>query len=325
MFFIAGGTGFIGARLIRSLTGGNHAVRCLVRTTGKAAACEKNGFGAVVGDITDRESLKDALGDCDVVVHLVGIMEEKGALTFEQVHVRGTENLVDEAKRAGVKHFFYQSALGASLAAKARYSKTKAEAEIVVKESGIPYTIFRPSLVVGAGDGFTQRMKELIALGPVVTFPGDGKARVQPLYVDDWVKCFMKVFGGPAGGLSPEARYVSRICEMGGPEHLTYNEVIALIMEAMGSNKPVVHLPVNAIKLTLPFAGVAQGIGRLLGRKIPPVTAEQLALLQLDNICDKDSVKRDFDFTPMKFRDALRLFIQFTLPRAQGTSNNPPL
>lgn len=306
MYFVAGGTGFIGARLINSLRERDKRVRCFVRTPVKAAECESNGFSATVGEITDRESLRGALDGCDVVVHLVGIMEEKGSLTFENVHVRGTENLADEAKRAGVKYLFFQSALGASPSAAARYSKTKAEAERIVRESGIPYTIFRPSLVVGKGDGFTLRMRELIALGPVVTLPGSGEARVQPLYVDDWVTCFMKVFDAPA----PDARYASGIYEMGGPEHLTYNKVVSLLMEAMSVNKPVVHLPAGVVRMTLPFSGVARAVGHLMGKKIPPVTSEQLDLLQLDNICDKDAVEKNFGFKPIGFREALALFMK---------------
>ncbi|MEK6673948.1 MAG: NAD(P)H-binding protein, partial [Nitrospirota bacterium] len=194
MIFIAGGTGFIGQNLIRALKEKGHSIRCLVRTQERASICEKAGFDAVVGDITDRESLRNSLQGVGMVVHLVGIIEESGNATFEKVHVEGTRNLVDEAKAANVNHFFYQSALGASLTSPAGYQKTKAEAEELVKKSGLPFTIFRPSLVIGNNDGFTTRIKELINLGPVVVIPGDGNARFQPIFVEDWVKCFMKIF-----------------------------------------------------------------------------------------------------------------------------------
>lgn len=305
-FFIAGGTGFIGKHLINTFSKDVYNVRCLVRTEKKAAVCKKAGFEAAIGDITDRESLKGKLDNCDIVVHLVGIIEEKGDMTFERVHVEGTRNLIDEAKKANVKYIFYQSALGASTNSWAKYYKTKAEAEEIVRTSGMPYIIFRPSLVIGRGDAFTEKLKELVRLGPFVPIPGSGNGKFQPIYVEDWVKCFMTLF---SNGLRFTV-HGSRIYEFGGPEHLTYNEIIMQLMEAMQIHKPLVHLPLKLIRLSLPFSGISRGIGSLLGKRIPTVSGEQLRLLQFDNICDKDSVERNFGFIPMTYREALKLFIK---------------
>lgn len=305
MFFIAGGTGFIGKHLVSVLSSSGYGVRCLVRTEDKAAVCKKAGFEAAMGDITDRESLNGRLDGCDIVVHLVGIIEEKREMTFERVHVEGTKNLIDEAKKANVKHIFYQSALGASVNSWARYYKTKAEAEEIVRTSGIPYTIFRPSLVIGDKDGFTEKLKELVRLGPIVPVPGDGKAKFQPIYVGDWVKCFMTLFSNG----SRITVHGSRIYEFGGPEHLTYNEIIIQFMEAVGINKPLIHLPLELVELSLPLSGIFRKIGSLLGKKIPTVTSEQLSLLQLDNICDTKSVENHFGFKPITYMEALKKFI----------------
>jgi len=237
-----------------------------------------------------------------MVVHLVGIIEEKGGTTFGKVHVEGTGNLADEATSAGVCHFFYQSALGASLGSSSRYQKTKAEAEEIVKGSGIPYTIFRPSLVIGEGDGFTERLKELVALGPLVTVPGDGAAKFQPLFIDDWVRCFLGIIGKET---SKGMTY-----ELGGPEQLTYNEIISQFMEATGTRKPVVHVPMAFVKAGIPFMGFARGLAMIAGKKIPAVTAEQLALLERDNICDADAVEKAFGFKPLPYKEALKKFLR---------------
>jgi NADH dehydrogenase len=306
MFFIAGGTGFVGSHLVSALTAGGMRAVCLVRSAEKSETCKKAGFDVAVGDITDRGSLKGKLDNCDTVVHLVGIIEEEKGLSFDRVHVYGTENLVDEAKKAKVKHFFYQSALGALPSSWSRYLKTKAEAEEIVRKSGIPYTIFRPSLIVGDGDGFTSKLKELIASSPVVPVPGDGKAKFQPLYVGDWVKCFLKLFSSP----SPVDRAVSPVYELGGPEHLTYNEILSLLMEATGAHKAIVHIPLELVKLGLPLVRVFQGMLGMLGKKIPSVSREQLRLLEIDNICDTDAVERHFGFVPVRYKEALRLFIK---------------
>ncbi|HKN19652.1 MAG TPA: complex I NDUFA9 subunit family protein [Dissulfurispiraceae bacterium] len=315
MFFIAGCTGFIGRHLVSALAAGGMQAVCLARSAAKSEICKKAGFDVVIGDITDRESLKGKLDNCDTVVHLVGIIEEKEGLSFDLVHVNGTENLVNEAKKAKVKHFFYQSALGASPSSWSRYLKTKAEAEEIVRTSGIPYAIFRPSLVVGDGDGFTSKLKDLIASSPVVPVPGDGKAKFQPIYVGDLVKCFIKLFSSA----STVVRAASPVYELGGPEHLTYNELLSLLMEATGVRKPIVHVPMEMVKLGLPLSGIFQGIAGMFGKTIPSVTLDQLRLLETDNICETDAVEKHFGFVPVRYEEALRLFIkrQYTV-RSEG-------
>lgn len=309
MLFIAGGTGFVGRHLLRALSGGAYRARCLVRTPAKAGLCTQAGFQTATGDITDSESLRGSLEGCSIVVHLVGILEEKGPLTFERVHVEGTGALVEEAKRAGVGHFFYQSALGASPDASARYLTTKAQAEELVKASGIPSTIFRPSLLIGQGDGFTEKLKQLVDLGPVVVVPGSGAAQFQPLAIDDWVRCFTTLFPDseppPAHGGARSKTY-----EIGGPEQLAYNELLRQFMEAAGVRKPVVHVPVEAVKLSLPFSALSAKIGKLFGKTVPEVTSEQLDLLQKDNVCDPEGVLKQFGFSPRTYRQALQTFVE---------------
>jgi uncharacterized protein YbjT (DUF2867 family) len=292
MIFLAGGTGFIGRHLLEALEDSGIKTRCLVRTPRKAEQCEARGFEAAIGDITGRQSLEGALDGARVVAHLVGIIEERGRQTFRRVHVEGTRNLVEEAVKAGVEHFFYQSALGADTGSWAEYQRTKAEAEEIVKASGIPFTIFRPSLVIGEGDGFTRRIQEMIRLAPAVPVPGQGNARFQPIYVGDWIKCFMKILD------NPEA--LGKVYELGGPEHITYNEIIKAVSKAMGREKTLFHFPAAIARI---------GLGLLEKTPLRVATTEQLRLLETDNICDRESVKKSFGFEPVAFREALGLFI----------------
>ncbi len=299
--FMTGASGFIGTQLLEALKSKSFTTTCLARNRERAERFTSKGFKAVIGNILDRESLKTCLTGIDTVVHLVGIIHAKGEFTFERVHVTGTQNIVDEAKKAGVRHFFYQSSLGASLKSSSRFLRTKAEAEEIVKASGIPYTIFRPSLVVGEHDGFTEKLKAFIRLGPVVPVAGDGNAKFQPLDVEDWVRCFMKIFDS--------ADAIGKTYEFGGPEHLTQNEMVSLMMESMEIRRSIIHLPVSFARAGVPFLGLAQGLGRFIGRQIPAVTAEQLMLLGIDNICDVSSVKNLFGFEPVPFREALKKYV----------------
>jgi|Deesub1362A_J573_1020465.scaffolds.fasta_scaffold00093_85 NADH dehydrogenase len=293
MIFIAGSTGFIGKHLLKALTEKNYKIRCLIRKPKQARTYEKQGIEAIIGDITQRDTLYGILTGVRMVVHLVGIIEEKGNQTFKKVHVEGTKNLVEEAKKAGVEHFFYQSALGASLDSPAAYHRTKAEAEEIVRASGIPFTIFRPSLIVGKGDGFTKKILELIKFpSPVIPVPGKGKALFQPIYIGDWVECFLRIIE------NPNAR--DKIYELGGPEQLSYNEIVKLIAEASGVRKPLFHIPMGLANI---------GVRLLEKTPLSPVTSEQLMLLNEDNICDKQSVRKNFGFKPLPFKEALSLFI----------------
>ncbi len=301
MIFIAGATGFVGRHLLEALKDSGRQVRCLVRSPGKEDAVRALGFDTVPGEITDAEALRTGLHGVETVVHLVGIIEEKKGATFQNVHVDGTETLVREARGAGVRHFFYQSALGADADSPFAYLRTKGEAEAIVVDSGLPYTLFKPSLIVGPQDGFTERMKQLLTAGPVVPVPGDGKARFQPLYIGDWVRCFQQC-------LKTEAPRNATF-EFGGPEQLTYNEILRELMAMLDIDKPIVHMPMGLTRLSLPFMGVVQSLAAAMGREIPAVTGELLSLLSVDNICELDSVERAFGFAPMRFSDALRKFL----------------
>jgi uncharacterized protein YbjT (DUF2867 family) len=293
MIFIAGATGFVGSHLIDDLSAKNNRLKCLVRSAKAGDRLAARGIETVIGDITAPDTLKGVLGAGDLVIHLVGIIQESGKSTFQSVHTQGTSNLVEEAKRAGVGHFFYQSALGADKSSWSGYLKTKAEAEEIVKQSGLRFTIFRPSLIIGPWDGFTKKMVDMIKLSPVLPVPGKGNARFQPVYIKDWLKCIAEVIKAPA-------KYLSTY-EIGGPEQITYSRMVEIMSEALGRRKTVLNIPMGIMKFS------ASLLENILAS--PPVTSDQLRLLEMDNICDIDAVEKNFGFKPAKFEDALREFI----------------
>ncbi len=293
MIFIAGASGFVGGHLVDFLLSKGHTVKCLARSKKTITSLAEKGVEVVTGDITQAETLQGVLHSDDIVIHLVGIIEERGDATFQTVHVGGTQNLSAEAKRAGVRHFFYQSALGADKSSWSGYLKTKGEAEEIVMQSGLPYTIFRPSLIIGPWDGFTKKLMEMLKFSPVIPIPGEGAARFQPIYIKDWLTCIGRVINDPVK--------FSGTFDIGGPEHLAYRQIVEELSKALGYRKPTFNIPMGFMKLTT----------SILERFLPstPVTADQLRLLEQDNVCAVDSVERPFGFKPMKFDDALREFI----------------
>ncbi|TAN40632.1 MAG: complex I NDUFA9 subunit family protein [Nitrospirae bacterium] len=292
MIFIAGASGFIGGHLVDHLLRRGEKIRALVRSAGADERFTRSGIQTVVGDITQPETLKGVLSPDDLVIHLVGIIEEKGPATFQQVHVRGTTNLVAEAKQAGVRHFFYQSALGADLNSWSGYLRTKAEAEEAVKAGGLSHTIFRPSLIIGPWDGFTKKILDMLKISPVLPVPGDGKARFQPVYVKDWLRCIQAVIESPGA--------YRGTFDIGGPEHLTYQEIVEMLAQVSGHTRMSVNIPMGLMR----FAARAAGL-----LPTPPVTLDQLRLLEQDNITAPDAVRRSFGFDPLPLRDALKEFL----------------
>jgi uncharacterized protein YbjT (DUF2867 family) len=293
MILVTGGTGFVGTHLIRSLRAQNVAVRAVVRDPDKARLLKDLGADLVKGDVSDKASLDTAARGVDRVVHLVGIIQEGPGVTFQGVHVDGTRNVVEASRSAGVRHFFYQSSLGTRPGAQSTYHKTKWQAEEIVRASGLPFTILRPSLIYGPGDQFTIRLSEMIRLAPVIPIIGSGKSKVQPIFIDDVISCILKAVTSDA--------FLNAQYEVGGPDQLTYEEVTTAIAEAMGVKRPTLHIPLLFMR------SIARVFETLLPK--PPVTTDQLIMLQEDNVCTMHDIRDAFGIDPLGFDEGLKKFI----------------
>lgn len=294
MILVTGGTGFVGRHLIQRMRQEGLRVRALVRDPRKASWLEQQGVELVPGDVNDPASLKRAMARVERVVHLVGIIQELPDVTFERIHVEGTENVVDASRRASVRSFLYMSALGTRPNAKSAYHKTKWEAEEIVRASSVPFTILRPSLIYGKGDGFTSKLSEAISLSPFLPIIGSGKSKVQPIFIEDVVSCAVKALSGDT--------FLNKSFEIGGPRQLTYEEVTISIAEAMGIRRRPFHAPVFFMK------AAAELLGGIM--TAPPITADQIRMLQEDNICDMRDIREIFDVEPLPFKEGLARFIQ---------------
>lgn len=291
---VTGGTGFIGNHLIKRLRQGNVSVRALVRNPDKAQALRDLGVDVVKGDISDAASLEKSTTGVERLIHLVGIIQEAPGATFKDVHVNGTRNILEAARKSGVRHVFYQSALGTRPNAQSEYHKTKWAAEELVRASGIPYTILRPSLIYGAGDQFTIRLSEMIRLSPFLPIIGSGRSKVQPIFIDDVVTCILKTVTSEC--------CLNEIYEIGGPDQLSYEEVTVAIADAMGVRRPTLHLPLFFMK------SMATVFEAVLPKA--PVTMDQLIMLQEDTVCNMRDIRDAFGIEPIGFSEGLIKFLR---------------
>ena len=272
--------------MLKRLLSEGHTVRALVRDPQKAGRLVQAGVELVVGDVVEGTGLEEGPPGCDAAIHLVGIIAEKGKNTFEAVHHLGTRNVVEAAKRAGIRRFVQMSALGVRADGPAAYQSTKWRGEEEVRKCGIPYCILRPSLIFGPGDGFVTQMIETMRSAPLFRpVPGNGSPRFRPIFIDDVTACFSRA-------LTVEAA-TGQTIELGGADELSLNQVLAEIARCAGVHKPAVNIP-----MPLMFAG-AFFAQTLLGN--PPVTVDQLRMLREGSTCDIQPMEKILGVTPRGF------------------------
>src|SRR5262245_34060209 len=183
--FLTGGTGFLGSRVCRVLQHRQHAVSCLTRSAGRLPP----GVEPVRADLLEPAGYREALRRADVVVHLAAATGKASERDHFRVNAEGTEALVEECRRAGVARLLFTSSIAVRFPdiRSYAYARAKTRAEDAIRASGLRFTIVRPTIVLGPGSP-TQAGLERLALLPVVLVFGDGRARVQPIFVDDLVE-----------------------------------------------------------------------------------------------------------------------------------------
>lgn len=282
---VAGGTGYLGSRLVPRLVATGRPVRVLVHGGARVPA----GADSAQGDLTDPASLARALAGVHTVYHLVGIIREEGRSTFRAVHVDGTRALVDAARAAGARRFLYVSAIGARPDAPTAYWRTKAEAESIVRASGLDWIVLRPSIVF-APDGEIFKVLAQLTAFPLVPVLGPGRARLAPIRADDLADVEVKALDRPAAW--------NRVHEAAGPEAMEFNDLLRRVAHARGRRVALVHVPLALAKPLV--AALSKALGRL-----SPITPDQLAMLSEDSVADPLALVREFGVEPRSIQPLL--------------------
>jgi NADH dehydrogenase len=272
VLLLTGATGLVGGALLRRLTAAGQPVRCLVRDPRRLGP-DRVRVQIALGDLADPPSFRNALRGVRTVVHLAAAIRDQRAGSIEELNGIATWRMVQAAERAGVEHFVYFSALGASSHDRTRVLRSKALAERAVLASEVRHTVFAPSLVYGPGDRFTTLLERMAMLLPVMPVSGRGHARYQPIWVDDVADCVMAVLDHerdlPAGSAGGHERF-----ELAGPQMLSQQEIVETVLRAAGRSRPLVNVPAPIVRRTLRL------IETLLGSRAP-ATPDEVDLLEV--------------------------------------------
>ncbi|UCC71072.1 MAG: SDR family NAD(P)-dependent oxidoreductase [Gemmatimonadota bacterium] len=289
---ITGGTGFVGRQVARRLAQRGHRLRALVREPGRAASLSELSAELVQGDVTREAGLEQAVAGCDVIVHLVGIIREVGPdQTFENVHTRGTQRMLEAAQQAGVRKFVLMSALGAK-AQGTPYQRTKYEAEEVVRRSDVPYVILRPSVIVGPDGEFMRLLLRLVRRLPLTPVIGDGRYRLQPVDVVDVAEAFAQA--------AEREDVLNQSFDIGGPHKLTYNRILEIICEEFGLRRRLIHISPALVRAFVDLAS---------NWRLPtPVNSDELTMMFEESIVPGDGnvLREVFGLDPTSFRSVLQ-------------------
>ncbi len=292
MIFLTGGSGFVGGHVVHELRGRDLPVRCLVRNPRRGSKLAALGAELAEGDMTDPASLRRSVAGAETVVHLVAIRQGRDE-QFRRVMVDGTRDLLAAAEEAGVRRFVHMSALGTSEVTKdlVPYFRAKWETEQLVRASGLPHVIFRPSFIFGPDGGILSTFVKLARLTPVTPIVGSGRQRIQPIWVDDVAAYFAEA--------ATRDDVADRLFELGGPDIVSWNEFWTELKRVRGMRRPSIHVPVALMK-----------VNALITERLPgdiPLTRDLLKMLEHgDNVVSDDDAVRTFGLPLLPLRDQLR-------------------
>ena len=287
---ITGGTGFVGRYVMKRLLNDNYKVRALVRNASRLTINDPR-ITPIHGDLFDDGAITRLVRNVEVVIHIVGIIMERPnrGQTFERVHALGVQRLLDAARDAGVKRWIHMSALGARPAAASNYHRTKWQGEQAVRESGLDYTIFRPSIIHGYDGEFMQMVKSFWCdfVPPFVPYFGkDTAGKLQPVWVEDVASVFY--------GALTNTKSIGETYPVGGPDEYTWPRLYSTCRQYFpgAKNKRIVAIPV----------AIARFMARMPGA---PFNDDQVTMSQENSVCDTSKLETDFGITPAAFEPTL--------------------
>lgn len=288
LIFLTGATGFVGRHLAPALLEDGHHLRCLVRSEQQRLFLQALGCEIVVGDLT-RPGWQGSLQGAEVLIHLAALHRGSPSL-IQRTNAEGTTRLVHAAQAHNVHKILYLSTVTATNRPSWPYAHSAWLAEQAICQSSLDYTILRCSIIIGPGDPFLGSILRMAQQWPVVPIVGSGETKFQPISVYDIVRCVRALV------TDPENRYTQRMLSVGGPEVLSYRQIVATILESLKLNKRIIYAPRRATRLCVRWL-------ERLGVVTPFVPGY---FLTRDHIAHSPTViEAEFGFRPKTLREVI--------------------
>jgi uncharacterized protein YbjT (DUF2867 family) len=273
---VLGGTGFLGTRLVARLVKESRQVTVLSRDREQHKhLLVLPGLTLENCDVYQEAQLSEQLRGKDVVINLVGILNERGfgGAGFRRAHTELTQIVLQAARSAGVPRLLQVSALKAAVDAPSYYLRSKGEAEQLIREAnfGLDWTIFQPSVIFGPGDSFLNRFARLLGAIPLIFPLAKPNTRFQPVFVDDVIEAILRCLHG---GACSRQTY-----ELGGPQVYSLREIVDLVAKLTGHRRWIIGLPDFAARLQ------ALAMDFVPGR---PFSSDNYRSLTVDSVCGED-------------------------------------
>lgn len=276
-----GGTGFVGRTLGARLAAAGHRLRIPTRHAHRHRELLVLPTVQVIeADVHDAAVLRREFQGADAVINLVGILNERVRGDFERVHVDLPRKIVDACRQTGVRRLLHMSALGAATGAPSQYLRSKAAGEEVVRRaSEIASTIFRPSVIFGPRDSFTNRFAHLLRRVPFVFPLACARAQLQPVFVDDVARAY-------ADAVGDHGTY-GRAYDLCGPHVYTLEEVVRYIARLTGVQRRIVALGDMSSRIQ---ARAFDALVALHLLREAPFSLDNYRSLTANNVCATDGM-----------------------------------
>jgi NADH dehydrogenase len=272
VLLLTGATGSVGRALLRRLTAAGEPVRCLVRDP-RGLGSDRVRVQIALGDLADPPSFRNAMRGVRTVVHLAAAIRDQPAGSIEELNGIATWRMVRAAERAGVEHFVFMSSLGAERHNRARFLRAKALAEDAVLASDVRHTVFAPSMIYAPGDMFMTLLERMALLLPVMPVSGRGQALYQPIWAEDVADCVMAALARPSAN-GGKARF-----ELAGPQTLSHEQIVELVLRGAGRARRVVNVPTPVVSRGL-------RVVEMLMKSRSPATWDEAELLEVSMLSE---------------------------------------
>ena len=280
---VFGGTGFLGAAIVRALLRRGAWVRVAARRVDRKSTIElPKAVSIVRADIRDEASIEAALAGSSAAINAVGLYVENQNERFQSVHVHGAGRLARVAARAGVNRMVHVSGIGASPTSASSYVRSREAGERAVLEHFPQAAVVRPSVLFGPGDSFLCTIDAITRRSPIFPLFGNGGTRLQPVFVDDVADAI--------AGIAERSATNARFHELGGPRIFTYRQIVEAVLHFRGRRRALLPVPFWMWMLQARALAFVSN---------PPLTVDQVILMRTDNVVGRSvATFDDLGITP---------------------------